>query len=254
MVSKLIGSEPLLIVGGFGSNYPLYESLRLYLAQISGRAVHIAPITLLEWAGVIASDSYGALLRVLDHAVHETLATHRVRRLILVAHSAGGILARIYMGDQPYGPRQLVYNGFERVAALVTLGTPHATNRTGRQGGLNQIAFVQSRYPGAYWRFIRYVSIMGKGIFGGTDGPSPERGAWESYRMLSGEGNQWGDGVVPLNNGLLDGSRKFILPGLRHDPRPDRPWYGTSPTIVRAWWEQVELVLNEAPPGLYRHS
>jgi pimeloyl-ACP methyl ester carboxylesterase len=253
-MGTIIGAEPILIVGGFASNYPLYAALRSYLSEVSGRYVTIAPITLFEWAGVIASDSYGALLRVLDLAVRETLAAQRVRKLILVGHSAGGILARIYMGDQPYGPRRLCYNGFEHVAALVSLGTPHATRRTGRQGGLNQIAFAQARYPGAYWRFIHYISIMGRGIYGVADGPPPERGAWQSYRLLTGEGAQWGDGVVPLAAGLLDGSRKVIIPGLRHDPRPDRPWYGTSVPIVKAWWEQVELALEEPPPSARQDS
>lgn len=232
-------AEPIVILGGFGSNYSLYAPLRAALAELSGRPVTVAPLTLLDWASVIASDSYGALLRIVDRAVREALAAHGATRLTLVAHSAGGVLARIYMGDQPYGPRRLVYNGFQRVSALVTLGTPHTTTRSGRQGGLNQIAFVQRSYPGAYWRFIRYVSVMGKGIFGNAGGPPPERGAWQSYRLISGEGGQWGDGVVPLEHGLLEGSRRVIIPGLRHDPRPDRPWYGSTPTYVRAWWEQV---------------
>jgi pimeloyl-ACP methyl ester carboxylesterase len=243
---------PILIVGGFGSNYPAYSELRGFLAGISGRPVAIAPITLLDWAGVVASDSYGGLLRILDRAVRDLLREHGARRLTLVAHSAGGVLARIYMGDQPYGPRGLVYNGFERVATLVTLGTPHSVTRTGRQGGLNQVAFVQRCYPGAYWRFIRYVSVMGKGIFGEAGGPPPERGAWQSYTLLTGEGGQWGDGVVPLAAGMLEGSRRIVIPGLRHDPRPDRPWYGTSAAIVGAWWEQVELAEAEPTPGLRR--
>lgn len=173
---------PILIVGGFGSNYPSYGQLGAHLAEASGRPVDVAPITILDWAGVVASDSYGALLGVLDRALRATLAAHGARRLTIVAHSAGGVLARIYLGDQPYGPRRLVYNGFERVAALVTLGTPHTTTGTGRFGGLNQIDFVQRTYPGAYWRFIRYVSVMGKGIYGDAEGPPPERGAWQSDR------------------------------------------------------------------------
>jgi pimeloyl-ACP methyl ester carboxylesterase len=253
-MSELSGVEPVLIVGGFGSNYPQYEALRAYLAEVGGRPVAIAPLTLLDWAGVVASDSYGALLRILDKAVRETLAAHGARRLIMVAHSAGGVLARIYLGDQPYGPRRLVYNGFERVACLATLGTPHTCTRTGRQGGLNQIAFVQARYPGAYWRFIRYVSVMGKGIYGVAGGPPPERGAWQSYTLITGDGAQWGDGVVPMVSGLLEGSRKVIIPGLRHDPRPDRPWYGSSPAIVRAWWEQVEVALSEPTVGARRQG
>lgn len=237
---------PILIVGGFGSNYPSYGQLGGFLQEASGRPVAIAPITLLDWAGVIPSDSYGPLLRILDKAVRETLVAHGTRRLALVGHSAGGVLARIYLGDQPYGPRRLVYNGFERVSTLVTLGTPHSATRAGRLGGLNQIDFVQRTYPGAYWRFIRYVSVMGKGIFGNASGPPPERGAWQSYSMIGDDGAQWGDGVVPLASGLLEGSRRVTIPGLRHDPRPDRPWYGSSLAIVRAWWEQVEIA--EAAP------
>ncbi len=244
-VNEIIGAEPLLIVGGFGSNYPLYEAMRAHLAEVSGRPVAITPLTLLDWGGVIASDSYGALLRILDKAVRETLAAHRARRLVLVAHSAGGVLARIYMGDQPYGPRRLLYHGHERVCSLVTLGTPHSAKKSGRQGGLNQIAFVQTTYPGAYWRFIHYISVMGKGVFGATDGPPVERGAWQSYTMLGSAGAQWGDGIVPMDAGLLLGSQHVIIPGLRHDPRPDRPWYGTSVPVVRIWWEQVEVRLKE---------
>jgi pimeloyl-ACP methyl ester carboxylesterase len=242
------GPAPVLIVGGFGSSPGQYAELRAHLAGLSGRPVSVAPIALADWAGVIFSDSYGAMLRILDDAVRGALRQHGARQLTLVAHSAGGVLARIYLGDQPYGPRRLVYNGFERVATLVTLGTPHSAARVGRRGGLNQIAFVQATYPGAYWRFIRYVSVIGKGIFGVRGGPPPERGAFQSYSLLTAEGEQWGDGVVPLASGLLDGSRQVIIPGLRHDARPDRPWYGSSAAIVRAWWEQVEAA--EAAPTL----
>lgn len=248
-MSPRSGTEPILIVGGFGSNYPQYSDLRTYLQKVSGRHVAIAPLTPLEWAGAVISDSYGALLRVLDRSVREILNEQQMHRLILVAHSAGGVLARIYMGNQPYGPRKLLYHGFERIAALATLGTPHTTKRTGRQGGLNQIAFVQAHYPGAYWRPVRYISVMGRGIYGVADGPPPERGAWQSYRLITGEGAQWGDGVVPLESGLLEGSRKVIMPGLRHDPRPDRPWYGSSVPIVQGWWEQVELALRDHHGG-----
>ncbi|RRR72144.1 MAG: lipase [Candidatus Viridilinea halotolerans] len=251
-MSTIIGTEPILLVGGFGSNYPLYAALREHLAYVSGRSVAIAPITILEWAGVVVSDSYSNLLRILDQAVQTTLRRQRAQQLILVAHSAGGVLSRIYMGDQPYGPERQRYNGFKHVAALVTLGTPHATNQLGRQGGMNQIAFVQAHYPGAYWRFVHYVSIMGRSVLGDANGAGPERGAWSSYRMLTGDGDQWGDGIVPLQSGLLPGSRQVIIPGLRHDPRPDRPWYGTSVPVVKLWWDQVEVALQDTTPGSRR--
>jgi pimeloyl-ACP methyl ester carboxylesterase len=229
---------PILIVGGFASSAQQYEPLRARLAAVSGRPVRIAPISRLDWLGVVISDSYGSLLRILDGAVRSALAEHAAEKLVLVAHSAGGVLARIYLGDQPYGPRRLCYHGHRRVDALITLGTPHSAVGEGRQGGLNQIAYVQRVYPGAYWPTVRYVSVIGKSIFGAPDGAPPERGAWQSYRLLGAPGGQWGDGVVPLEHGLLDGSRKLVIPGLRHDDRPDRSWYGSSAAIVQAWWQR----------------
>lgn len=249
---ETISAEPILIVGGFGSSAQQYEPLRRYLVAASGRPVAIAPIGLLDWVGVLTSDSYGHLLRILDRTVRTTLAAHSARRLTIVAHSAGGILARIYLGDRPYGPRRLVYHGFEYVSTLVTLGAPHTTTRRGRQGGLNQIAFAQEQYPGAYWRFIHYVSVIGKAIRGNPVGTSSERSAWQSYRMITGEGDQWGDGIVPLSSGLLEGSRQVIIPGLRHDPRPGMPWYGANLAVVQTWWEQVELAERTPTSGARR--
>jgi pimeloyl-ACP methyl ester carboxylesterase len=239
MIDWAIHNSPTIIVGGFASNARQYEPLRVYLAAVSGLPARVAPINRLDWLGVIVSDSYGTLLRILDRAVRTAMAEHAAQQVTLVAHSAGGVLARIYLGDQPYGPRRICYNGHQRVAALITLGTPHSAVGAGRQGGLNQIAYVQRTYPGAYWPAVRYTSVIGKSIFGAADGPPPERGAWQSYQLLGAAGAQWGDGVVPLENGLLDGSRKLVIPGLRHDDRPDRPWYGSSAAIVRAWWERT---------------
>lgn len=237
-----ITTDPILIVGGFASSPQLYIELRAHLAVASGRPVSIVPITTLDWMGVVASDSYGALLRILDRAVRSTLAGYRAQRLTVVAHSAGGILTRIYMGDKPYGPRRLVYHGHERINMLVTLGTPHTTTQRGRQGGINQIVYAQEAYPGAYWRTTRYISVIGRGICGIAGGHPIERGAFQSYSMLSGKGAQWGDGVVPLENGLLAGSRHVVLPGVRHDARDEMPWYGTSTAIVQSWWGEVEAM------------
>lgn len=235
-------TPPILVVGGFGSNWQTYIPLQKALAAITRRRVDIAPIAMFDWLAVIASNEYSSLLGILDRAVHASLHAAGADRLTLVAHSAGGVLARIYMGDQPYGKRRLVFNGFQRVATFVSLGTPHRTMRCGRAGGLDQITFVQDHYPEAYWRFIRYVTVMGKSVFGIENGPPIQRGAWQSYQMISGTGCQWGDGVVPLECGLLEGAHHVVLASIRHDPRPDRPWYGHNEEVVRTWWRTVEQV------------
>ncbi len=232
---------PILIIGGFGASWQAYEPLRHILESITQRRVYVTRLVTLDWLGVIVSDDYTPLLKKLHISVNETLRRTRAQQLMVVAHSAGGILARIYMGDQPYGSEQLVFHGFQRVTTLITLGTPHTTTKQGRSCGLNQISFAQTHYPGAYWRFIRYVTVISKGIQGIKDGERAERSAWESYVMLSASGEQWGDGVVPLSCGLLDGAEHVVLEGLRHDPLPDtRVWYGHNEEIVRSWWHTVE--------------
>lgn len=230
-----MNNTPILIVGGFASDPQLYKPLRAHLAEVSGRPVFIAPINRLDWAWVTLADSYAELLRKLDRAVNDLIVQTGSSRVTLVAHSAGGVLARIFLGDQPYRGR--VYDGHRRVDMLITLGTPQRTEREGRIGGLNQIRWAEEHYPGAYWPEVQYVSVIGRSIFGDPNGPPPERGAYQSYRLISGEGAQWGDGVVPLNHGLLPGSLQIVIPGLRHDPRPDRLWYGSSPATVAVWWQ-----------------
>lgn len=239
-------SLPILIVGGFGVSWHTYQNFQYMLARVSARPVYIARLETLEWLSVVLSDDYGNLLRRLDLAVQDTLRRTGAERLALVAHSAGGILSRIYLGDQPYGQGRLVFNGFQRVATLVTIGTPHTSPKRGRFGGLNQIGFVHTHYPGAYWRFIRYVTVIAKGILGIKDGNQQERNAWEAYRMLTDDGTQWGDGVVPLSCSVLEGARHVVVDGLRHDPRPDeRPWYGQSEETIELWWEHVEQAERE---------
>lgn len=239
--TQMSNSLPILIIGGFGASWQAYQPLQRNLEAVTKRRVFIARIETLDWMGVIVSDDYSSLLKRLHVSVNDTLRRSQAQQLMLVAHSAGGILSRIYLGDQPYGREKVVFNGFQRVTTLVTLGTPHTTTKQGRFGGVNQIRFAQTHYPGAYWRFIRYVTVISKGIRGVKNGSSAERNAWNSYEMLSDSGDQWGDGVVPLANGVLEGAHQVVLEGLRHDSLPDeRVWYGHDETTVRAWWNHVE--------------
>jgi pimeloyl-ACP methyl ester carboxylesterase len=243
-------SLPVLIVGGFGVSWHSYQPFRKVLANVSNRSVSVARFETLDWLSVIVSDDYGNLLKRLHVAVTETLRRTRAERLVLVAHSAGGVLSRIYMGDQPYGRERLIFNGFQQIATLVTIGTPHTSSKRGRFGGLNQIAFVEENYPGSYWRFIRYVSVISKNVRGVKEGLPHERSAWESYTMLTHEGDQWGDGIVPISCGLLEGAHHVLLEGISHDPRPDEwPWYGHDEETVCSWWTHVERIERESIRG-----
>jgi pimeloyl-ACP methyl ester carboxylesterase len=243
--------DPILIVGGFGVSWNIYQPFRAVLQSVSNRAVFLTRLEMLDWLSVVMSDDYSNLLKRLHSSVTDTLRRTGAERLMLLGHSAGGIVARIYMGDQPYGRESLVFNGFQRVSALVTIGTPHTTPKRGRFGGLNQITFANERYPGAYWRFIRYVTVIARSIRGVRNGAPYERNACESYMMLTNECDQWGDGVVPLSCSALEGAYNLQLEGLRHDPRPDeRPWYGHNEETVGSWWEHVERAEQAPVPGV----
>src|SRR3712207_9357993 len=63
-------------------------------------------------------------------------------KAVLVGYSAGGILARAYVGgDPPYGGRR--YSGHRRVSHLITLGTPH---NVPNEGALAPIAEVNELF------------------------------------------------------------------------------------------------------------
>jgi pimeloyl-ACP methyl ester carboxylesterase len=81
------------------------------------------------------------------------------RRVTLVGHSAGGWLARAFLGDARYGAAPGLPN--PAVAALVSLGTPHLPPPAGvfdvTRGALS---WLHGRLPGAHFadRGVRCVA------------------------------------------------------------------------------------------------
>lgn len=232
--------EPILLIGGFGLDWRMYQSAQQRIAAVSKQPTYIVPITLTDWINVALRDDYSVPLKRLDTTVQRVRRDMPTEKLTLVAHSAGGILARIYMGDQPYGTERLVFHGMRYVSTLVTLGTPHQTTKRGRLGGQNQIAFAQTHYPGACWPAVRYVSVIGQSVHGNPQGTHAQQQAWRNYAMLSDEASQWGDGIVPLSSGMLSGSLQIVLRGASHQWLPGRAWYVQNEETVQAWWGDVE--------------
>ena len=82
-------------------------------------------------------------------------------RVVLVGHSAGGWLARAFLGDARYGGGDDAPH--PHVAGLVSLGTPHAPTPDGvfdvTRGAL---AWLDERMPGAHFadRGVRYVRCV----------------------------------------------------------------------------------------------
>src|ERR671911_3188047 len=123
MTGREKSRAPIVVVGRHVS-WPIeYLGLTQILAELSGSRVSVVPITPLDWVlGRIRG--YGQLVFEVASAVDKALLENGANKVVLVGHSAGGILARIYVGgDPPYGGGPPP--GQRRVSHFIFLGTPH---------------------------------------------------------------------------------------------------------------------------------
>ncbi|HEX8602629.1 MAG TPA: alpha/beta fold hydrolase [Pseudoduganella sp.] len=98
---------PVLLVHGYGCNGGFWAALRTLLQRerISHATVDLEPVT-------APLDDYVAQL---DCAVQRLLAATGAPRIVIVAHSMGGLVARAWLRR----------HGAQHVARVVTVGTPH---------------------------------------------------------------------------------------------------------------------------------
>ncbi|MBO9538582.1 alpha/beta fold hydrolase [Herbaspirillum sp.] len=100
-------SPPVLLIHGYGCNsgYWRWMSLALREAHITHYALDMEPVF-----GSI--DGYAPLV---DAAVRRVQAETGQQKIVIVAHSMGGLAARAYLRD----------HGTTHIARVITLGTPH---------------------------------------------------------------------------------------------------------------------------------
>jgi triacylglycerol esterase/lipase EstA (alpha/beta hydrolase family) len=110
---------PVLLVHGYGCNSGYWAHLAPLLDRegISHAGIDLEPV-----AGSI--DDYAPLI---EARVRELCAATGAARIAIVAHSMGGLAARAWM-------RRYETGGSARVAALITLGTPHHGTALARFG------------------------------------------------------------------------------------------------------------------------
>ena len=102
---------PVLLLHGYGCNSGYWAHLvpRLDAARISHATLDLVPLT-------AAIDDYVPLV---EAGVQALLAASGAARDVIVAHSMGGLVARAWLRA----------HGSERVARVITLGTPHHGTR-----------------------------------------------------------------------------------------------------------------------------
>lgn len=208
-----------------------YRGMAQVLAEVSGSEVYVVTITPFDWAlGRIRG--YGQLVFEVASTVDRALLESNSDRAVLVSHSMGGILARVYIGGgPPYGGRR--YSGHRRVSHLVTLGTPHVVPDGGTHARISE---VNELFPGALHApaGIRYLCVAGAA----ADGTS-SRKVRKRYERFGGDGQGEGDGKVPVQSALLPGAATLIPDDLYHSRwygPPGSRWYGSDRETVERWW------------------
>ena len=230
-------TQAIILVGGFNSMWPAYLKTARYLEDLSGAPAVGVPLLPWHWWPAERARDASTLLRKLAETVTWARRRWRARRFILVGHSAGGLLARLYLSDQPVWGT--AYGGHEHVSAVITLGTPHCGHPCPDRFPTDWylIRAANGLVPGSpYAGGVTYLSVAGRFVRGSRAGRYAQRRAYRHYASMGGEGEAWGDGVVPLACARLPGAEELVLEGVCHAARDGRHWYGGSKATVRRWW------------------
>ena len=240
----------VLIIGGFLSSPPFYGPLRARLLARGAATVDIAPIWLPDWL-LIPWRGQGQVAARAARAVLHAGSKNEGAPLLLVGHSAGGVVARILTAEVPFAGRR--YAGSPRIGAIVTLGTPHANAMeawTSRRSRVYPAGFANEHVPGAFFApRIGYLSVASRRS-PATAGPSGPRERWlrRSYERVMPPpypGIIEGDGVVPVSCALLPGAHQIVLDDAAHGRGMRHPWYG-SEKHVDAWWPAAVEIWRDA--------
>mmetsp|Transcript_54789 Transcript_54789/g.102732 ORF Transcript_54789/g.102732 Transcript_54789/m.102732 type:complete len:601 (+) Transcript_54789:74-1876(+) len=253
--STLVRDPVIICPAQFGtlSNYEdLVESL-----QARGHPVIVAPLKFTDWFRLIPASltpeywkgelspdvALPFYYEAIDKAVDMMKQQYPGKKIQLVAHSIGGWITRAYLGRMSDDERAATFS------ALVTLGTPHKPPPEGFLRTIDQtrglLTYVEDRYPGAFHKELRYLTVCSKAQRGALPGSGAGLIAGSlalaSYLPLGGDGFAEGDGITPLKCGHLEGAEQrdvnayhiAFIPG-SGTRLLGTPWYG-SPEVIDGW-------------------
>jgi pimeloyl-ACP methyl ester carboxylesterase len=221
---------PSVILPGYLAGASDYLSLAKTLSEQNMPTV-VVPLRWWEWLPTVGGRSMAPILARLDATVKQVLQEYSAPQVNIIAHSAGGWVARIYLGQVPYYDR--AWHGEPLVSSLITLGTPQRSLEPWTRRNLN---FVNDNYPGAFHPSIKYVCVAGKAVYG--EKKLSRWLAYSSYELTCGVGNTWGDGIIPIEAAHLDGAENLVIDAVNHSPRSGT-WYG-SDAITAIWSAQIK--------------
>ena len=243
----------VLVLGGFLTAPPVYLRFVDRLRARGAAGVVVANVWTPDWLiaatrgpGAIATRSGRALLE----AGRLTADLSEGAPVLVVGHSAGGLVARILTATEPVAGRR--FGAAARIGAIVTLGTPHTVAKgegIGRR--LNSVVteVAERAVPGAFHSpKIGYVSVASRAIRADPDGTGRERVAFLLYRSVLGREavpGMVGDGLVPVASAILAGSRQIVVDDATHGPGGVASWYGAEGPMD-VWWPAALTAWREA--------
>jgi len=228
-----INQQPVVLLGGFLSQQGNYSALKHAISDLSGNNVWVVDTRFFDWIPCISKVGWLIVLNKLDTTIKNASSTTN-KKVILIGHSQGGILARLYLSPEPFMGKR--FAGLESVNQLITLGSPHI-NHAGLNRGGHMSRWIEEKIPGsAFAPQICYKSVAGRYIQGRPKGSLHERFAFSIYKDICRDGEVWGDGIVPVTSALLPGSQQVTLNGVSHYSLIGDPWYG-SKQVLPLWWE-----------------
>lgn len=230
--------HPIVIMGGLLSPAFMYRDMQRAISGLAGQPVWVVDTHMYDWLPVISQRGWLHLLLMLQRTVQQALTQTGAAHVILVGHSMGGVLGRLYLSREPF--KGYRFNGCEHVSQLITLGSPHHI-RTGFQRERLLSRWLEERLPGAaYAPQVRYSAVAGLYIQGNAGGSFTERRAFRVYRRIWDRGAVVGDGLIPLPSALLAGAQHIILDGVHHHSLSRSAWYGSA-SVIPEWWEKVQI-------------
>ena len=189
-------------------------------------------VTRRDWFKSNSAEGWINILNKVKSKVACALKENNAKKVDLIGHSSGGIILRLYLSSIPF--KDKIYNGQSTTRNLITLGSPHQAIKA-----TTLRKFVDEKYPGNFFQNINYVSIGGKiEISSKKTSFITKLIARNSYKSISGDKNESGDGLVPLSSSLLKNSQQIILPETVHGGIFGENWYG-SDSKVKEWWSKI---------------
>jgi hypothetical protein len=230
----------VLIIGGYLTEPLFYRPMRGRLLERGAARVTIAGLHVPDWLAAAFAGFGPALLRG-ARAIREA-RREAPEPIIVVSHSAGGIVARLAMSPVPLDGRHV--GVADDVGCLVTLGTPHSL-RPHRpwweHAGQRATRFLERATPGAWFApTTGYVTVGSVAVPPRGPDPAPPPKQLLNRLLTSFVGptsSVGGDGIVTDDLARLPGARHLTLDDALHGTFGG-PWYGDGHVIDR-WWPVV---------------